>query len=66
MPAFIQSSGDPITGIQIAIKKDQPSDAVGGFIQRAFKAIGIEAAAVVSANNNYEDDRAVLFVGIKP
>jgi hypothetical protein len=66
MPAFTQASGDPVTGIQIQIKRNQPSDTVGSFIQRAFKEINIEATGVVSTNNNYEDDRAVILVGIKP
>jgi hypothetical protein len=66
MPAFIQSSGDPVTGIQIGIKKGQPSDIVGGFIQRAFQKIGFDAQGVVRTDNNYEDDRAVILVGIKP
>lgn len=66
MLAFIQSSGDPVTGIQIGIKKGQPSDIVGGFIQRAFQKIGFDAQGVVRTDNNYEDDRAVILVGIKP
>ena len=66
MPAFIQSSGDPITGIQIRIKKGQQSDVVGGVIQRAFQKIGFNAEGVVGTDNNYEDDRAVILVGIKP
>jgi hypothetical protein len=65
VPAFVQSSGEPITGIQIAIKKGTPSEVVGGYIQRAFQKIDIAAAGVVSTNNNYEDD-TVIFVGIKP
>jgi hypothetical protein len=66
IPAFTEASGEPVTGIQIQIKKNQPSDTVGGFIQRAFQQISIEAQGVVSTNNNYEDDTAVILVGIKP
>jgi hypothetical protein len=66
VPAFIQASGPPITGVQIRVKKDMPSDVVGAGIQRAFKTAGIEAAGFVRRDNNYEDDRAVILIGLKP
>jgi hypothetical protein len=65
MSAFQEASGAPLTGIQIQIK-DQQSDIVGGGIQRAFKAIGIEASGAHRTNNNYADDFVVILVGIKP
>ena len=65
-PAFIQSSGPPITGIQIMIKKDTASDTTGGILQRAFKTAGIDAPGYFRNDNNYEDDRALIQIGIKP
>jgi hypothetical protein len=64
MPAFQQSGAAPLIGIQIGIK-DQ-SDVLGGYMQRAFKAIGIDANGARITNNNYPDDYVVIFVGIKP
>jgi hypothetical protein len=66
MPAFIQSSGEPITGVQIQVVKGQPSDEVGSYIQKAFQNIGFEAPGVTRNNNNYPDDTALILVGIKP
>jgi hypothetical protein len=65
MAGFEQADSPPLIGVQILIK-DKQSDVVGGFIQRAFKGIGIEAEGAHRANNNYEDDRVVIWIGIKP
>jgi hypothetical protein len=64
--SYTQSSGEPISGIRVEIVTSQPSDAVGGGIQRAFVAAGIDAMGTIRRNNNYEPDTALILVGNKP
>jgi len=65
MPAFEQAGSAPLIGVAILVK-DRQSDIVGGFIQRAFNEVGINAVGISRTNNNYEDDRVVIWIGIKP
>ena len=67
MAGFMQADAPPLVGIRISIK-DEKSDIVGGGLQRAFKAIGINAERVRRAvqDATYEDDYAVIYVGRKP
>lgn len=65
VPAFREAGGPATIGIKIGIKAGK-SDEVGGFIQRAFLSIKIEAQGHHIANNNYADDYVVIFVGAKP
>lgn len=65
VPGFEQAGSAPLVGVGIIIK-DKQSDIVGGFLQRAFKQAGIEAVGMRRTNNNYEDDRAIIWIGIRP
>src|SRR5262249_15561337 len=65
MAGFMQADAPPLVGIRISVK-DQKSDLVGGGLQRAFKAIGIEAEGIRRSDQTYEDDFVVVYVGIKP
>lgn len=65
MAGFMQADAPPLVGIQISIK-DQKSNLVGGGLQRAFKAIGIQADGVHRSDQTYEDDFVVIYVGVKP
>jgi hypothetical protein len=65
MPAFEQGDASPIVGVQIIVKNQQ-SDIVGGGLQKAFRAIGIDAKGARRTDNNYEDDFVVIWIGMKP
>jgi hypothetical protein len=65
MPAFQQTgNAAPLVGVKIGIKPQSRS--TGEHIQKAFMSAGIEASIGPEASNNYEDDRAVVYIGIKP
>jgi hypothetical protein len=64
--SYIQSSGEPISGIRVEIVKGQPSDYVGAGLQKALIAAGIDAPGIERQNNNYASDTAVIRVGSKP
>jgi len=65
MPGFEQADAPPLVGVQVIVKNQQ-SDIVGGGLQRAFQAIGIDAKGAHRTNNNYEDDFVVIWIGRKP
>jgi len=65
MPAFEQADAPPLVGVQIIVKNRQ-AEIVGGGLQRAFQAIGIDAKDAHRTNNNYEDDFVVVWIGMKP
>lgn len=62
-----QPSGWVAKGVSIKVKKNHQSDSVGGGIQKAFDAIGIHAQGIFmdDGNQDYPDDRAIIFIGIK-
>jgi hypothetical protein len=62
---FIET-GELVTGFRIEIVKGQPSDSVGAGIQRALIAAGFETPGYTRAGNNYPEDTAVIYVGMKP
>jgi hypothetical protein len=65
MPTFQQTgSAPPRVGIFIGAKPIAKANAE--HINGAFKASNILAQIVPQNNNNYEDDRAVVYIGIKP
>jgi hypothetical protein len=65
IPAFQEAAGLPIIGLRIGVKPGV-AESVGLSIRDALAAAGLAATVYPNNNNNYADDFAVVFVGLKP
>jgi hypothetical protein len=65
IPAFREAAGPPVIGLRIGVKSGI-AETVGLSIRDALAAAGLAATIHPNNNNNYEDDFAVVFVGMKP
>jgi hypothetical protein len=65
IPAFPQSSHNPLIGVQVQVKDNQ-SSTVGNPIQKAFQAIGIETGGLHPRSNTHGEDFVVILIGMKP
>ena len=66
LSGFLEAGRPPQLGISIGVVKNAESDVVGGGIQRALSAAGIDAKGLIRIDNNYPVETAVIYVGAKP